>query len=68
MADLLIRRLDEEVVRTLGTRASAHGRSADAEHRTIVQEGVTKPRQRSLAEVLASMPDVGTDADFERVQ
>jgi hypothetical protein len=29
---------------------------------------LTRPRRRSLAEVLAAMPDVGCDADFERVQ
>jgi hypothetical protein len=27
-----------------------------------------RPRRRSLAEVLAAMPDVGEDADFERRQ
>ncbi len=68
MADLLVRGLDEEVVRTLKARAAAHGRSAEAEHRDILQRVLMKPRRRSLADVLASMPDVGTDADFERVQ
>jgi antitoxin FitA len=42
--------------------------SAEAEHRAILQEALLMPRRRSLAEVLASMPDVGEDADFERVQ
>jgi plasmid stability protein len=68
MADLLVRGLDEEVVRTLKAQAAAHGRSAEAEHRDILQRVLMKPRRRSLADVLASMPDVGTDADFERVQ
>ena len=68
MADPLTRGLDKEVPRTLGTRVPAQGSSVDAEHHTIFQEAVTKPRRRSLAEVLASMPNVGTDADFERVQ
>jgi plasmid stability protein len=68
MADPLMRGLDEEVARTLGTCAPARGSSVGPEHRTILQEAVTKPRRRSLAEVLVSMPDVGADADFERVQ
>ena len=67
MADLLVRGVDELVVRTLKERAGAHGRSAEAEHRAILVAALMRPRRRSFAEVLASMPDVGTDADFERV-
>ena len=68
MADLLVRGVDEEIVRALKERAGAHGRSAEAEHREILAEALLRPRKRSFAEVLASMPNVGTDADFERVQ
>ena len=67
MADLLVRGLDELVVRTLKERAGAHGRSAEAEHRAILVAALTRPQRRSFAEVLASMPDVGQDADFARV-
>ena len=66
MADLLVRGVDEEIVRALKARAGAHGRSAEAEHREILAAALIRPRRRSFAEVLASMPDVGTDADFER--
>jgi plasmid stability protein len=68
MVDLLVRGVDEELVRALKERAGAHGRSAEAEHREILAAALARPRRRSFAEVLASMPDVGTDADFERVQ
>ena len=68
MADLLVRGVDEELVRALKERAAAHGRSAEAEHRAILAAALTRPRKRSFAEVLASMPDAGADADFERVQ
>ena len=68
MPDLLVRGVDEEIVRALKERAVAHGRSAEAEHRAILSAALVRPRRRSFAEVLASMPDVGTDADFERVQ
>ena len=68
MADLLVRGIDETLVRALKTRAGAHGRSAEAEHRAILAAALSGPRKRSFAEVLASIPDVGTDADFERVE
>jgi plasmid stability protein len=68
MANLLVRGVDDEIVRALKERAVAHGRSAEAEHRRILAEALTRPRKRGFAEVLASMPDAGLDADFERVQ
>jgi len=68
MADLLVRGVDEEIVRALKERAGAHGRSAEAEHREILAAALTRPRRRSFAEVLASMPNVGVDEDFERVE
>jgi plasmid stability protein len=67
MADLLVRGIDEELVRALKERAGAHGRSAEAEHREILAAALARPRRRSFAEVLAAMPAVGADADFERV-
>ena len=68
MADLLVRGVDEALVRALKERAGAHGRSAEAEHREILAAALARPRKRSFAEVLASMPEVGIDADFERVE
>lgn len=67
MPDLLVRGIDEELVRALKERAGAHGRSAEAEHRAILTAALARPRRRTFAQVLASMPDVGLDADFERV-
>lgn len=67
MADLLVRGVDEGLVRVLKERAGAHGHSAEAEHRDILAAALTRPRKRSFAEVLRSMPTVGVDADFERV-
>ena len=37
MATLLVRKLDESVVERLKARAKAHGRSAEAEHRAILE-------------------------------
>ena len=67
MVDLLVRNVDELFVRALKERAGAHGRSAEAEHRTIFAAALARPRKHSFAEVLASMPAVGLDLDFERV-
>ncbi len=67
MANLLVRGVDEAVVRALKQRAGEHGLSAEAVHRAILSAALAAPRKRSFAEVLASMPDEGKDADFDRV-
>ncbi len=67
MANLVVRNLDDEIVQALKERAARHKRSAEAEHRAILEEVLLRPRRRSFAQVLASMPDVGRDEDFERV-
>lgn len=67
MANLVVRNLDPRIVDALKQRASAHRRSAEAEHRLILEQVLLQPRRRRLAEVLAAMPDVGLDSDFERV-
>lgn len=68
MANLIVRNIDESVVKALKIRASQHGVSAEAEHRKILEEVLTKPQRKSFAEVLASIPNVGNDSDFERVE
>ncbi len=68
MSDLLVRGLDDAVAQALRERAAANGRSAEAEHRHILTTALTKARKRSFAQVLAAMPNVGTDADFARVE
>jgi plasmid stability protein len=67
MPDLLVRGVDDAIIRALKERAGAHGRSAEAEHRAILKAALARPHRRTLTEVLASMPDVGLDSDFERV-
>jgi len=67
MPQLIVRNLPQEVVRELKLRAARHGRSAEAEHRLIL-EGVLR-RQRTAAtlkDALLSMPPVGEDVDFDR--
>lgn len=66
MSSLVVRNLDERIVRQLKARAAKHARSAEAEHRAILEAALMKTRRRSLADVLAQIPDVGRDADFDR--
>lgn len=68
MANLVVRNVDEEVVRALKARAGRHGTSAEAEHRKILAQALLRPRRKSFAQVLARMPNVGNDADFERIR
>jgi antitoxin FitA len=68
MAQLVVRNLPEDLVKELKRRAAKHRRSAEQEHREILQAVLRGPRRRSLAEVLAAIPNVGKDEDFKRVQ
>lgn len=68
MAQLMVRNLPDELVRALKQRAAKRNRSAEQEHREILRAALQGPRRRPLADVLASMPNVGVDADFARKQ
>ena len=68
MPNLIVRNVIEEIIKALKKRAGWYGTSAEAEHRKILAQALLKPRKRSFAEVIASMPNVGKDSDFERVQ
>jgi plasmid stability protein len=66
MPDLLVRGVDDDLVQALKKRAGVHGRSQEAELRAILAAALLSPPRRNLAELLAAMPDVGIDADFQR--
>jgi antitoxin FitA len=68
VAQLIVRNLDESIVQALKERAAKHNRSAEQEHREILKNALLGPKKRSLAAVLAAMPNVGEDADFARRQ
>ena len=68
MAQLIVRNLSDDVVKALKQRAAKHNRSAEQEHREILQAVLRGPRRRGLAEVLGNMPYVGEDSDFIRRQ
>ncbi len=65
MAQLIVRNLDDDLVRRLKQRAAEHGRSTEEEHRQILR---TTLFSEGFVERLLDMPDVGDDGDFARDQ
>ena len=63
--NLVVRNVDEDVALAMKQRAAARGRSAEAEHREILKDALRRPQWRSFSVVLAGMPDVGEDVDFD---
>jgi plasmid stability protein len=69
MAQLIVRNLDEEIVKRLRRRAAETGRSVEAEHREILREALLVKRGRkSVKQHLLGMPNAGRDEDFDRLQ
>ncbi len=68
MANLIVRNLDPRIVKALKQRAARHGRSAEAEHRALLEAALLRPRKKSFAEALAQIPPVGEDEDFQRME
>lgn len=67
MAQLVVRRLEEAVVRELRKRAARSGRSMEAEHREILRAALRPGRgAESLKDLLLLIPAAGEDSDFER--
>ena len=54
MASLHVRNVDDEIVALLKERATRHGRSAEAEHREILQD-VLKGRQAMSFDEMAAL-------------
>lgn len=68
MANLIVRNVDDAIANALKVQASKHGISAEAEHRRILAQALLRPKKKRFLEALSQIPDVGTDADFARVQ
>jgi len=52
---LIVRRLDEELVRRLKLRAARNNRSAEAEHREILKQALSGEPNASFKEVAAQL-------------
>lgn len=69
MAQLIVRNIDDDLVRLLKLRAAERGRSAEAEHREILREALQPQRDpKTFDRFLLEMPNVGEDGDFERIR
>lgn len=72
MGQLLVRDLDDEIIRRLKRRAAAHGRSVEAEHRAILEAAVrlsAEPLAVTAHRFLAELQPGGPDgADILRTQ
>lgn len=66
MPTLTIEDIDEQIVNALENQAKQHGTTPEIEHKRILETALKNPIQQSFAEVLANMPNVGQDSDFER--
>jgi len=67
VGQLIVRNVDDDLIRALKMRAAQKRRSAEAEHREILREALASRRKRrTLKDVVLEMPSVGDDADFER--
>lgn len=68
MPQLLVRQVEEKLVRKLKQRAGQHGVSMEEEHRRILREALLggSTKKPSFKEFLLSMPNIGDDEDFER--
>ena len=67
MPQILIRKLDDAVVRKLRARAAAEGVSVEEEARRILRKSlIGDAPAMSLIDFLRTMPDVDDDRIFER--
>ncbi len=67
MPQILIRRLDQQVVRRLRAKAASDGISAEEEARRILRRSlVGEMPDVPLIEFLRTMPDVGEGRIFQR--
>ena len=68
MPQLIVRQIEEKVVKKLKEQAGQHGISMEEEHRRILREALLggSRKRPSFKEFLLAMPNVGKDTDFER--
>ncbi len=72
MTELILREVEPALLAELKQRAEKHHRSLDEEHLAILRETLLGDREQTptmtFEAYLRNMPDVGTDADFSRIE
>ena len=67
VGQLIVRKVEDALIRALKVRAAEKRRSAEAEHREILREALASRRHgKTLKDLLLEMPPGGEDTDFER--
>ena len=68
MAQLVVRKVEDIIVRRLKQQAGAHGVSMEEEHRRILRASLLGKASapRSFKAFLQQMPDVASDKEFLR--
>jgi plasmid stability protein len=68
MPQLIVRQIEDRVVKKLKQQAGAHGVSMEEEHRRILRESLLGRAAKGISfkQYLRQMPDVGPDELFER--
>ena len=67
MGQLIVRNVDDGLIRALKIRAAEKRRSAEAEHRDILRDALAPRRAgKTLKDLLLGIPEAGEDADFDR--
>ena len=70
MPQLIVRNIEEKIVRKLKQRAGEHGVSMEEEHRRILRAALLGRSEKafSFKQYLREMPEVGPDELFQRNQ
>jgi plasmid stability protein len=68
MPQLIVRGIEERVVRKLKQRAGEHGVSMEEEHRRILRAALLNKRKKegTIKEYLLAMPDIDMETVFVR--
>lgn len=68
MPQLIVRQIEDRLVKRLKARAGRHGVSMEEEHRRILRDALLSKAfgRRSFKEHLLQMPDTGSDELFVR--
>ncbi|MGI9279924.1 MAG: FitA-like ribbon-helix-helix domain-containing protein [Endozoicomonas sp.] len=65
MVNLIVRNIDEKIVDALKAHAGKHERSAEAEHRRILESALLRPWKKSFTEALKNIPGACRTYAFE---
>jgi len=70
MPQLIVRQVEDRVVKKLKARAGLHGVSMEEEHRRILREALLgkAAKRPSFKDYLLEMPDIVPDRIFERAK